>query len=258
MRPPVDQVRRPRDPHLRPGEGRAADRPVERREGPADLLREQDHVLVLRAEDDPVPLERAEVGRGRQGRRRAVPRHGHVGEIEPAPQRGDPRVLDAVLLHLRLRTERDARDLPHGPPVPAADDPEVRGEGEPDEPVGLAPDHPRIDRRPARRRAPSRSSSPRSGSHRGRPVNPGRRSRGRSATRTRSTTSSPARTAPGLNTPTTSKSSRDGGTSSGRSRSRVESLGTVIGRPPARWASASASQASARESRPLASVTTRR
>ena len=75
---------------------------MQRREGPADPLREQDHVLVLGAEDDPVPLERAEVGRGRQGRRRAVPRHGHVGEVEPAVERGDPRVLDAELLDLRL------------------------------------------------------------------------------------------------------------------------------------------------------------
>ena len=100
--------------------------------------------------------------------------------------------------------------------------------------------------------------SPPAGSHRGRPVNPGRRSRGRSATRTRSTTSSPARTAPGLKTPTTSKSSRDAGTSSGREQEPGGESRDGHRSAPARWASASASQAVARESRPLASVTTRR
>ena len=100
--------------------------------------------------------------------------------------------------------------------------------------------------------------SPPAGSHRGRPVNPGRRSRGRSATRTRSTTSSPARTAPGLNTPTTSKSSRDGGHVLGPEQEPGGEPPDGHRSAPARWASASASQAIARESRPLASVTTRR
>src|SRR5207253_1205695 len=73
--------------------------------------------------------------------------------------------------------------------------------------------------------------SPSAGSQRGRPVNPGHRSRGRSATRISSTTSSPARTAPGLNTPTTPKSSRDAGTSPGRGRRRVGRRRMDIGRP---------------------------
>ena len=146
MLSPVDQVRRSCDPHLGPGERRPAHRPVERREGPVDPLREQDHVLVLGTEEDPVPLERAEVGRRRQGRRRAMPRHGYVGKVEPAVERGDPRILNPELLSLCLRAEREARNFPHRPPVPAADDPQVRDEGEPDQPVGLAPDHPWIDR----------------------------------------------------------------------------------------------------------------
>jgi hypothetical protein len=46
---------------------------------------------------------------------------------------------------------------------------------------------------------------------RARSENPARSSRGRSATQTSSTTSPSASTAPGLNAPTTSKSSPDGG-----------------------------------------------
>ncbi len=42
--------------------------------------------------------------------------------------------------------------------------------------------------------------NPSPGTHRGEAVNPGRRSRGRSATRTMRITSSPARIAPGLKT----------------------------------------------------------
>lgn len=61
-------------------------------------------------------------------------------------QRRDPRVFDPEFLELRPGTEGYVRDLPHGPPVAAADDTQVRDEGEPDQAIGLAPDHPRIDR----------------------------------------------------------------------------------------------------------------
>jgi hypothetical protein len=65
------------------------------------------------------------------------------------------------------------------------------------------------------------------GSHRGSPMNPGRWSRGCSATRARRTISSLTLTAPGLNTPMTVKSSCSGFKSWGRSR-RLSDIRLII------------------------------
>ncbi len=116
-------------------------------EAPPDRLREEDHILVLGTEDDPVPLKRAEVDRGRPASRRgAMPRHGHIREVEAAVQRGDPRVFDSELLELRLRAERDVGDFPGPRPSPQRTTLQVRDEREPDQAVRLVHDDSRIDR----------------------------------------------------------------------------------------------------------------
>src|SRR4029079_17393990 len=98
----------------------------------ADLLREQDHVLILGTEDDAVPVEVAEVRGTGEGRYRAVPRDGYIGEVEPAFERRNPRVLDAKLFPLRVRSKRDPRDFPHGPAVAATNHTQMRDEREAD------------------------------------------------------------------------------------------------------------------------------
>ena len=145
MPAPADQVGRPRHPHLGPAERRRRVRAVQRHELSPDFLREQHDVLVLGAEDDPVPLKVAEVGRRGQRRRRAMARDGDIREVIPAVQRRDPRVLDAEFLHLRVGQEPCFRRFLDGSPVAAPDDPQVRDERQPHEAVRLALHHARVE-----------------------------------------------------------------------------------------------------------------
>jgi len=116
--------------------------------------------------------------------------------------------------------------------LPASRDyPQARGEGEPDLPVGLPPDHLRIDRvqlgvenpvdcQPAVRAPPRQAGEPRP------PLE------GPLGHPDQEHDLVPSPAPPGLNPPPTSKSSLDGGASSDLSRSRVEeSRRMVIGWP---------------------------
>ena len=97
---PMDQIGRPRDPHLGPAERRRRVGAMRRHILPVDSLGEEHDVLVFGTEDHPVAIEAAEVGRRGQRGCRAMARDRDVGEVKPAVDRRDPWVLDAEFLQL--------------------------------------------------------------------------------------------------------------------------------------------------------------
>jgi hypothetical protein len=129
----VEQVWRIRDPHVAAdvafaGERRGA---VEARVTPADLLREEYHVLVGRQRDDPHSLEGAKVPGSGQPDAGGVPRIAGVGDVVGVGDSGDARVFDAILFvggivpfggahHGRLRVGREVK------PILAAGHPQAR------------------------------------------------------------------------------------------------------------------------------------
>ena len=72
-------------------------------------------------------------------------RYRDVREVISSIYGSDSRVFDAVLFDFERGTELDISDFTDRPAFAAADDPKVRRKGQPDEPVGLALDHPRVD-----------------------------------------------------------------------------------------------------------------
>ena len=108
---PVDQVGRPRDPHLGAAERRRRVGSMKRDVLAIDSLREQDHVLVFRTENDPVAIEVAEIGRRGQRGRRAMARDRDISEEKPAVDRRDPRVFDSKFFQARVGQEPDVGDF---------------------------------------------------------------------------------------------------------------------------------------------------
>ena len=107
---PMDQVRRPCDPHLGAAKRRRRVGTMKRDILAIDSLGEQNHVFVLGTENHPVPIEAAEIGRRGQGGRRAMARDGDIGEKKPAVDRRDPRVFDSEFFQARCRARNRTSD----------------------------------------------------------------------------------------------------------------------------------------------------
>ena len=260
-RPQWIQVGRSRDPHLGPTERRRRVRPMKR-----DKVRRR---TSLGTAPRPCSRGRRSSRADRNGGSRSLRpvrsppmgRDGDIGEVKPIAERRDPRDPRRQIPPSPSRAGTGRRSLPR---------PTGHRRQRTTRKCEMKVSRTRPSALPFTTRGSSTSISllasqsivgPSPGTHRGDAVKPGRRSRGRSATRTNSITSFPARIAPGLNTPTTSKSScasasRSLGLKSNSSKCLFRIILTPfpIIRACHACASRSAAQATASESRPLSSV----
>ena len=100
VRAPGHEVVAERQPDPADAAERLGHRPRERGVPAAHRAGEEDDVLVVREEDDALPLERAEVPRRSEAGGDPPPRDRHIGDVPAALDERGARILDPVLLHV--------------------------------------------------------------------------------------------------------------------------------------------------------------
>ena len=123
------------------------DRAVDEGPAPVELAREEGRVLVLGRHQHAAPLVRAEVAGGREADERAAARVAGVDDHVLVAAPGDPRVLDAEALRLRLDVGQQA---PVGVDRPVLETVGAAGNAEMGEPGAV------LDAREQERLAPRR------------------------------------------------------------------------------------------------------
>src|SRR3954451_14441544 len=94
VRPPMHQIGRTGNPHFRSAKRHIAQRTVQGYVLAIDPLGQQYNVLILRAKDNAVPIERFEIGCRSERRRRPMTRYRNVCDIVAPVKKNDSGVFE--------------------------------------------------------------------------------------------------------------------------------------------------------------------
>src|SRR5215468_3243159 len=112
----------------------------------SNLLRKQNYVFVFRIKKNAVPFESLEIPRRSERGRCSVPGDGDVGKIKTVVNAADARVFDAKLfIFISGEKSRTVARINRSP-IAAADDSQMRNEGQSNQTIAFSVYHADIDR----------------------------------------------------------------------------------------------------------------